>query len=202
MIKTGKTYRIVSTNTDKIYVGSTTLKLSKRLREHVNDYNRFLLGNFGKVMSFEIIKLGDYQIELLEDHGEITKLELHKFERAAMLLYSDMIVNKCIPSGLGSKKECDAEYRAKNKEKIQEQKAEYYQKNKEKRLEQQTEYYQKNKEKINEQQTEYYQKNKEKIKEKINEKFTCDVCSGKYTCANKARHFKSPKHINALAVAV
>ena len=165
MSKTGKTYRIVSIHTDKIYVGSTTQKLSKRLSEHVCDYKRFLLGKtHNNVQSFEIIKLGDYQIELLEDHGQVTKLELLKFERAAMLLYSDMIVNDRIPSDIGNGKEYHVEYYLKNKEKIKERDAEWYLKN----------------------------------KEKINEQFTCDICNGKYTCANKTKHFKSQKHIKAM----
>ena len=183
MIRTGKTYKIVSIHTDKIYVGSTTRKLSYRLSGHVSNYKQFLLGKYHNVQSFDIIKLGDYQIELLEDHGQITKLELLKFEKAAMLLYSDMIVNKCIPSGLGSRKEYmgeyNADYRAKNKEKIKEYKGEYHAKNKEHILEQMKEYRAKN-------------------KEKIQEKFTCDVCSGKYTHEHKARHLKSQKHIHAI----
>ena len=182
MIKTGKTYKIISIHTDKIYIGSTKQTLSTRLREHVYDYNRFLLGNFGKVMSFEILKLGDYQIELLEDHGQITKLELLKFEKAAMLLYRVMIVNKNIPSGLGSEKEYRAERYLKNKDKIQEYGAEY-------RV--------KNKEKIHEQDAKYRAKNKEKI----NEKFTCDVCDGKYTYATKSNHFKTQKHSKACSLA-
>ena len=54
----------------------------------------------------------------------------------------------------------------------------------------------------------YRLKNKEKIikyrednREKRNEKFNCQICNGKYTQANKTRHFKSKGHQNALTLA-
>ena len=40
----------------------------------------------------------------------------------------------------------------------------------------------------------YYESNKSKI----NEKFICSICFGKYTHCNKAEHCKSKKHNNAL----
>lgn len=174
--KSNKTYKITSTNTDKIYIGSTTVKLSRRLSDHVSQYKRFLAGKFNNVMSFEILKLGDYKIELLEDHGQITKLELLKFEREAMLLNKDLIVNQHIPSGLESRAEYMLEYKKNNKEYMLEYIVEYRQNNKENKKE-------------------YNKKYAELNKEKNNEKFTCNICDGKYTYQNKAHHLKSKKHI-------
>ena len=73
----GKIYKIISKNTDKIYIGGTTNKLSKRLSNHKNRYNNYVLFNGKKyISSFEIIKHGDSQIVLLCDFPCSTKTEL------------------------------------------------------------------------------------------------------------------------------
>ena len=59
----GKVYAIRSHSTDKIYIGSTTQLLFKRLSGHVADYKRNHI-----VSSRKIIELGDYYIELLCDY--------------------------------------------------------------------------------------------------------------------------------------
>ena len=43
-------------------------------------------------------------------------------------------------------------------------------------------------------QKQWYEDNKDKIKEKKKKKFTCE-CGGIYTQSNKARHFKTKKHL-------
>ena len=61
----GKIYRIDGGGLT--YVGSTTKKyLSTRLAKHKSDYKRYLNGNQHYLSSFEIIKLGDCKIELIE----------------------------------------------------------------------------------------------------------------------------------------
>ena len=63
----GKIYVIRSPSTDKIYIGSTIEKyLSNRFGGHNRDYKCFSNGKRNKVSSFELIKLGDSYIELIE----------------------------------------------------------------------------------------------------------------------------------------
>lgn len=59
-------YKIVSGNTDKCYIGSTTKSLEKRLGQHKNCFRMFEKGFSKKYYtSFEILKAGDCEIVLL-----------------------------------------------------------------------------------------------------------------------------------------
>lgn len=72
----GTIYKITSTTTPNIYIGSTTKTLSHRLSQHKADYNRYLKGTYNYVTSFEIIKGGDYKIECIEQYECETPKEL------------------------------------------------------------------------------------------------------------------------------
>ena len=77
----GKIYRIVCNNTGKVYIGSTTQPLSKRLVAHRLDYKKYLNGKGKFITSFEIIKNNDYSIILIENVTCNNKEELLKKER-------------------------------------------------------------------------------------------------------------------------
>ena len=52
----GKIYKIVSNQTDKIYIGSTACpRLCTRLAQHKSNYNQWKRGKYCKMTSFEII---------------------------------------------------------------------------------------------------------------------------------------------------
>jgi hypothetical protein len=145
-----KIYCIRSNLTDKIYIGSTTQLLSKRLYEHKNHYNSHYNG--GKSLycsSFEILKVGDYYIELLELYPCNSKEELLKREGELIRENIKNTVNKII-SGRKMK--------------------EWREDNKEYRKEYAKEYRGKHKEEINKNIKEYYNTNKEILKEKRKEK--------------------------------
>lgn len=90
----GKIYKITSPLTDKIYIGSTCLDLKYRLSGHVADYKRFCLGLSKKyISSFDIIKLNEYNIELVENYSCKNKYELLKKEYETILKYKDIVVN-------------------------------------------------------------------------------------------------------------
>src|SRR5690606_36204569 len=77
----GKIYKIISDQTDKVYVGSTTKKyLSDRMYEHRNDYKRYLNGTYHYVSSFEILQYDDSRIVLLENLRCESKEELRARE--------------------------------------------------------------------------------------------------------------------------
>ena len=60
-------YKITSTNTDKVYVGSTKKDINERLNRHEAHYRLFKDGKYNYVTSFEILECKDYKIDLIEN---------------------------------------------------------------------------------------------------------------------------------------
>ena len=120
----GKVYRIVCNLTGKVYIGSTTNTLSRRLTSHRSNYKNYLLGNFPFLTSFEILKNHDYSIILIENVKCNNREELLKKER----FYIELMpcVNKKIPNR--TQKEYYKEY----KKEILEYHIQYNELNKEK----------------------------------------------------------------------
>ena len=215
----GKIYKLVSNQTDKIYVGSTCKdRLCQRLAQHKKCYNHWLKdNNNGYTASYELFKLGDVEIILLESINCNTKDELLKKEREYIEKHKEILVNKRFKPIITKEeeKERNKKYYEDNNEKIKEVHKQYYEKNKEilnkqykqyreehkeERKQYDKEYRNKNKEKLQKQDKEYYENNKEKINE-MNKKICNCECGMKYTFSNKARHEKSLKHqkyINSL----
>ena len=165
-----KIYKLVSFQTDKIYVGSTTQSLTTRKSEHKSNYKRWINGSYNYVSSFELIHFDDCDIILLEECPCKNKMELHKRERE----YIEKLdcVNKVIPTR--TKKEYNNEHRE-------------YQKQYNKQ------YREDNKDKLRE-----YEKNrpnKEERKQNQKKKYTCD-CGKTLTIGKKSRHEKTKKHQN------
>jgi hypothetical protein len=175
--------------------------MAERMGNHRSTYKRWLKGSYPYVTSFKIIKYDDAYIELVEDYPCKTKAELERREGQVMRETK----NCCNKHIAGRTK---AEWFAKNKDKLDEQRIEYRAKNKDNIAEQQSEYYAKNKDKINEQHAEYraknkdkmaklvaewYAKNKDKIKEKVSEKVQCE-CGSEVRRDSLPRHRKSKKH--------
>ena len=72
----GKIYKISSTCTNDVYIGSTMKTLTTRLRKHEADFQRHLDERYHYVTSFELICQDDYKIELLEQLQYNDKSEL------------------------------------------------------------------------------------------------------------------------------
>jgi hypothetical protein len=71
----GKIYKIVSANSSKCYVGSTTKTLKQRLNKHYNHYNE------NKTCSSrEVLSCGDVSIELIKEFPCNSKRELEREE--------------------------------------------------------------------------------------------------------------------------
>lgn len=78
----GKIYKIVSDLTDKFYIGSTTKKnLCDRLYNHKSKYNSWIKTNKEYYGSFELMKLEQYKIILLENYSCNSKAELIQREQ-------------------------------------------------------------------------------------------------------------------------
>ena len=77
-----KIYKIVCNVTGSQYIGSTVKPLYKRLSEHKAMYKRYITGKSNaKLSSFEILKSGDFTIELVIDYPCNCKTELLQKER-------------------------------------------------------------------------------------------------------------------------
>ena len=129
-----KIYSIRSFLTDKYYIGSTTQPLTKRLSKHKGNYTLWLRDKTrprSYVSSYEILKLNDAYIELIENIKCENKEELHKREGELIREHKNNIVNIVIPN----------RYK-------KEQQQENYKKNRDDRLEKQKQYYINNKDKI------------------------------------------------------
>ena len=75
----GFIYMLKSISSPLCYVGSSKTSIYRRLSDHKYDYKRFLDNKYHWISSFEIIKLNDYCIKLVDtieadDIDELKKL--------------------------------------------------------------------------------------------------------------------------------
>ena len=117
----GKIYKIISSECDLVYYGSTCITLKERLIKHKSDYKYYLEGKKNYMTSFVIIEKGNYEIVLVEDYPCNSKAELHLRER--FYIENNECVNKCIPG------RTPKEYQRDNCEIIREQRKQYYKDN-------------------------------------------------------------------------
>jgi len=175
--KNGKIYKIVNNENNKIYYGSTTQPLHKRMYKHRSKHNDCMSKKLG-------VDLKECKIILVEKYPCECRYELEKRER--FYIENNDCVNMVIPTRTRKEwyevnkekikkynkkwtennKEKIKQHYEKNKDKIAEKGKEYYEKNKEKIAEKNKEYHKDNKQKINEKRKEYQQKNKDKIAER------------------------------------
>ena len=76
----GRIYRMVSSECDGVYIGSTTQQLNVRFNEHKSHYKRYLLGKNNYFASFEIVKFADAKLELVHEGVFDWKKDLEAFE--------------------------------------------------------------------------------------------------------------------------
>jgi len=133
----GKIYKITSSQTDLIYVGSTIQSLDDRFKKHKNNFKN----NNSSITSKEILKYDDAKIELIEFYPCNSEEELYK--REGEYIKTLNCVNRKV-EGRDPK--------------------EYYEENKEKMKEYQKKYRERNNENIKEYMMKYSQKNQERLK--------------------------------------
>jgi len=191
----GKIYTIRSHQTDKVYYGSTTQLLCKRIAKHRYCYKDYKDNKCRYITSFEIVQYDDAYIELYEDYPCETKNELEKQE-GEIIRANTNAVNKNI-AGRSNK-----EYREDNKEAIKK----YLVDNKDRISITRKTYCQVNKDKLNAYKKEHNKtlskETKEIIKAKLNTKYQCNKCAGKFSIRSKSRHEKSEMHQTALSCVV
>ncbi len=102
----GKIYKIVSNQTENIYIGSTTKQyLSQRIGQHLADYKRYLQKKFRYISSFEIVKYDDAKIILIQNFACASKDELRAKEQEIISQYGNLCVNKYNAKGRDEEKE-------------------------------------------------------------------------------------------------
>ena len=72
-------YALRSKTSDKTYIGSTTNKLNNRFNHHTGHYKEYQQGKRTNNTSFEIMKLGDAYIELLEECNIDNRYERERY---------------------------------------------------------------------------------------------------------------------------
>ena len=193
--KNGKVYKLISDETNFIYVGSTTQQLSKRLYEHKDNAKR------GKSKVYETMRdvgIDTFRIVLINEFPCENKEQLCKEEeRCRKEIAQDKLLNtsKCyanVPFGLPVE-EYTKEYKKENKDKILECNKEYRKKNKDKIQEYKREYNKENKDKIQE----YRKENKDKIQENKKEYYTDEdimflINSHRFTFKQYSKHCWQP----------
>jgi hypothetical protein len=173
--QTGKIYKIVSQNTDKIYIGSTIQNLEDRLKQHYLAVKTHENGNARKSTSYKVLDSSS-SIILIENFSCNSKLELESRERYWIEQNLDFCVNEKVPTR--TKKE-NPNYREKLEQSYQRKKEKrdkilpveraYRESHPDKVKQWKKNYSEKHKEEIKEQQRKYREKNKEKIKEYLRE---------------------------------
>lgn len=140
-----KIYKLVSKQTDKCYIGSTTKQyLCQRLWGHKASMNTYNSGNKHSFMSsFEILKYDDVDIILIENFPCKSKDELRSRER--YWIEKTNCVNLRIPIRKNDerktlKKERDRKYIENNKEKFIEYQRKYREEHRENNKEYQKQY--------------------------------------------------------------
>lgn len=219
----GKVYKLISEQSDKVYVGSTCEPtLARRLATHRADYKYWLNGSRkGYVSSFEILQYDDCKIILIEDYPCENKDNLRSREQ----YWIEQTPNCCnkqnafvVGSGYSNltQKEYSKTYRDLRHEHNIEYEKNRYWNNREERLKQNKEWRDKNKDKIKALKSEKINcecgaiitRQKKSIHDKTqkhidlinvvaikqkNESIICE-CGGKYIKSSKSVHFKSKKH--------
>lgn len=180
----GKIYKIVSSQTNKVYIGSTTTPLCERLSGHRQRFRRWKLGKDCYLTSYDILKYDDARIVLICNFPCSNVEELHKKEQEIMDEYEDKVNrNKAFP-GFDTKEEYYQNYRVENCEKLREKN----------RL-----YREANPEKLQKKSQVYYEKTKETsaVKERKGELGQCE-CGFTGAKRHLLRHQATQKHIKAM----
>lgn len=224
-----KIYSIRSHQTNMIYIGSTTQSLAVRMAGHRAKYKSFLNGKANNLSSFEIIKYDDAYIEMVEEYPCQNKMELERRE-GQIIRITENCINRIIVGRTRKEYYQDNADRIKDKTKLwcvnnadraKARRKQYYQDNQDElktkhkqyyidnadkfkqyyidNVDKKKQYYIDNADTMKEQKKQYYQDNADRIKDKARQKTNC-LCGGKYGYGDKARHFKSQKHINYLAL--
>jgi hypothetical protein len=192
MTQQGYIYKIVSKQTDKYYVGSTTHPLSVRLYYHYKNKDK------SNITSKQILQYEDATIELIEIVSFDNVCELREKEKEYIINHKEECVNE---RGIyKDKKEMAQVWRDKNREKLRESykrnRAKYREANPlppRKTEEEKKEYKKQYHIEHAKEKSEYDKLYREKNKDKLCQEIICE-CGGKYKLRHKSTHLKTKLH--------
>ncbi len=160
----GRIYKIICKLSNDIYIGSTFNKLNKRLRQHKDDYGKYLNGKGTEIAVYPYFKqygMENFKIVLIKEYEVLDRQHLEIYETLSISKLKSC--NKNNPFALPLKKHYMMLYREKNKEKLSN---------------------------LNK---EWRKNNMEENKLKRSRKVECE-CGTTYSHNDKARHLRSQKH--------
>jgi hypothetical protein len=167
----GKIYKLISSETNDVYVGSTCKSLKERMINHKAMYKQSSVAQKKLNMTaFKLLKYNDCDIELIEDYPCDSRKELERRE-GEIIKNMDDCINKNIAGRNGK------EYREDHPNEIKTLRDNWYIKNPE---------YNKD----------YYDKNKDKNKDKLYAREECKNCGKLISHVNMSKHKKSKACIN------
>ena len=105
-----KIYRIVSPNTELVYVGKTSQTLARRFDCHRSHHKRYLSSKTRYCSSFKVIECGDAVIELIEETDD-SRREAHWIKKLGACNHHKLEVDR---SDKASMAEYDRKYRMEN----------------------------------------------------------------------------------------
>lgn len=173
---TERFFAIRNHTNEKVYIGSTTQRLSKRWKDHKNMENK----NSELYQAMDEIGIEQFYIELIEDHPCENREQLCAREGHYIRQF-DSVNNGYNMYLTGRTRN---EWRKDTNEPQR-----YYDEHKDAVLERQKQYYQENKDK----KKDYYDRNFEHIQARRGAKFECE-CGGSYTRQNRNKHLQTQKH--------
>ena len=91
----GRIYKIISSECDGVYIGSTTQQLNTRFNCHKRHYKMYLDGKMHYRTSFEVLKYTDAKIELIHEGLFDSKKHLEKLE-GELIRTTPNAVNKVV----------------------------------------------------------------------------------------------------------
>jgi hypothetical protein len=125
--KIGRIYRIINTQSDICYIGSTFNSTRDRFRAHKNSYQEWLNNKHGEIAIYPYFKeygVEKFKIVLVKEYEVVDRLHLKTYESLWINKFRKTCVNKNNPFRI--KKLSDKHRNEKNKEK----KYEWYENNK------------------------------------------------------------------------
>ena len=115
----GRIYKITSSETDDVYVGSTTKTLRERLSQHKSNYKQYIKNKYRYVKSFDILKFVDVKIELLSEGMFDNKHDLHVLE-GQYIITTPNCINRCVAG------RTEKQYKQDNAERLSENNKKYW----------------------------------------------------------------------------
>jgi len=179
-----KIYRIRNTQTNDLYIGSTTQRLCGRMGGHRQDARRNI--DYPIYKKMKELGIDNFYIELIEDYPCDTRHDLEIRE-------GEWIVKESPSLNRYTAARTHKQWYQDHKEQHNRTCKQYRETHKEQLQQKSSEYRHKNHEIIKQKKQEWYKKNKDYIINKQGQLYTCE-CGATLTVGKKARHEKTINH--------